>query len=306
MTQEIIYVGATANDGQGDPLRTAFTKTNNNFSQLFTASSDGYSDIHNGNSNVSVIANGNITMSTSGTSNVMVVSNTIVRITGDLSVTGNASLTGNILADRILNGNTTIGIPVINSNVVITIGATSNVAVFATTGTYVKGLVSVNSANSAGAVIVNAGGNAVGNIGSSTGYFNRVWAASTAAIYSDLAEVYAADAYYEPGTVVSFGGTNEVTLSQIVSDQRVAGVISTNPSYIMNNGLTADHRAVVALTGRVPTSVTGMVTKGDMMISAGNGCARACASPAMGTVIGKALQNFNGENGVIEIVVGRM
>jgi hypothetical protein len=62
----------------------------------------------------------------------------------------------------------------------------------------------------------------------------------------------------------------------------------------------------VALTGRVLTLVHGPVVKGDMMISAGNGYARACATPAIGTVIGKALENFNGENGKIEIAVGRM
>jgi hypothetical protein len=35
MTQEIINIGAQANDGEGDPLRTAFAKINNNFTQLF-------------------------------------------------------------------------------------------------------------------------------------------------------------------------------------------------------------------------------------------------------------------------------
>jgi hypothetical protein len=35
MTQQIISTGAVANDGEGDPLRTAFTKTNNNFTELY-------------------------------------------------------------------------------------------------------------------------------------------------------------------------------------------------------------------------------------------------------------------------------
>jgi len=146
----------------------------------------------------------------------------------------------------------------------------------------------------------------VGNIGSTSTYFNNIFAQATTALYADLAEVYEADADYEPGTVVSFGGTKEVTVSATEGDPTVAGVISANPSYLMNNGLTADHRAIVALTGRVHTSVTGAVTKGAMMISAGNGHARASAAPAMGTVIGKALENFDGESGIIEIVVGRM
>jgi hypothetical protein len=92
----------------------------------------------------------------------------------------------------------------------------------------------------------------------------------------------------------------------VAGDPRVAGVISENPSYLMNSGLQAEYRAAVALTGRVPTLVIGPVAKGDMMISAGNGRARASATPAMGTVIGKALVNFDGDLGTIEIVVGRL
>ena len=154
--------------------------------------------------------------------------------------------------------------------------------------------------------IVNGAGNAVGNIGSSSTYFNQVFAQATTALYADLAEVYSADAEYAPGTVVSFGGDQEVTKSTTPGDTRVAGVISENPSYLMNSGLQAEHRAAVALTGRVPTLVIGPVAKGDMMVSAGNGWAQACVTPAMGTVIGKALTNFNGDSGIIEIVVGRM
>jgi hypothetical protein len=73
----------------------------------------------------------------------------------------------------------------------------------------------------------------------------------------------------------------------------------------MNAGLEADYVATVALTGRVPTRVTGTVRKGDLMVSAGNGVARAEADPRVGTVIGKALENHEGTEGVIEVVVGR-
>jgi hypothetical protein len=74
----------------------------------------------------------------------------------------------------------------------------------------------------------------------------------------------------------------------------------------MNSGLQAEHRVAVALTGRVPTSVVGTVTKGDMMVATGHGQARAEANPILGTVIGKALEDFNGTEGMIEIVVGRL
>ena len=147
--------------------------------------------------------------------------------------------------------------------------------------------------------------NAVANIGSATLSYNTIFAKATSAQYADLAEKYTADAEYAPGTVVMFGGTAEVTLCVNDGCSRVAGVISTNPSYRMNDGLVSAHTAMVALTGRVPTSVTGTVRKGDMMVSAGDGTARAEANPAVGTVIGKALADSEGD-AVIEVVVGRV
>jgi hypothetical protein len=161
------------------------------------------------------------------------------------------------------------------------------------------GLVSLSS-------ITKTGSNGVGNIGSAASAFDTIFAKATSAQYADLAEMYCADADYAPGTVLSFGGSQEVTISSIASDARVAGVVSTNPAYIMNSTLDCDCAVALALTGRVPTLVTGRVHKGDMMVSAGNGHAQACATPAMGTVIGKALENFDGESGTIEIVVGRI
>ena len=154
--------------------------------------------------------------------------------------------------------------------------------------------------------IVNANANGVGNIGSSTTYFNTVFAKATSAQYADLAEMYEADQIIEPGTVVSFGGVKEVTVCVEDGSRRVAGVVSTNPSYIMNAGLTGDNVVAVALTGRVPTKVTGTVRKGDMLVAAGCGRARAEDNPATGQVIGKALADFDGAEGVIEVVVGRL
>ena len=129
---------------------------------------------------------------------------------------------------------------------------------------------------------------------------------STQAKYADLSENYVADADYEPGTVLDFGGNGEVTLSTQSNSVRVAGIVSTNPAYLMNSHLDATHVVALALSGRVPTKVTGTIRKGDMMVSDGQGRACACATPAMGTVIGKALQDFDGESGTVEIVVGRL
>ena len=86
----------------------------------------------------------------------------------------------------------------------------------------------------------------------------------------------------------------------------MAGVVSTNPAHLMNSMLKSNHAVAVALQGRVPTLVTGTVRKGDMMVTAANGFAQASAVPIMGTVIGKALENFDGVSGTIEIVVGRV
>jgi hypothetical protein len=35
MTQQVINVGTVANDGTGDPLRTAFIKVNANFAEVY-------------------------------------------------------------------------------------------------------------------------------------------------------------------------------------------------------------------------------------------------------------------------------
>jgi hypothetical protein len=186
-------------------------------------------------------------------------------------------------------------------------GATSSItgATVSVTGNITGGNLSVGTGTITGGNIVNSNANGVGNIGSATTYFNTVFAKATSAQYADLAEKYVADAAYAPGTVLVFGGTAEVTVNAVDADRRVAGVVSTNPSYTMNSGLEAEHVATVALTGRVPTLVVGPVHKGDLMVSAGLGRARAEADPRVGTVIGKALEDFDGAEGTIEVVVGR-
>jgi hypothetical protein len=101
-----------------------------------------------------------------------------------------------------------------------------------------------------------------------------------------------------------FGGDKEVTLAED-GTSKVAGVVSTNPAYVMNSTCPGLLTAV-ALQGRVPCKVRGKISKGDMLISGGNGFARPNQFPSMGTVIGKALENFDGYEGVIEVAVGRL
>ena len=128
---------------------------------------------------------------------------------------------------------------------------------------------------------------------------------ATTATYADLAENYRADQEYEVGTVLSFGGSWEVTQSNKKVDTRIAGVVSTAPAYLMNADQQGEFVTPVALMGRVPCKVQGAVRKGDMLVSAGNGRARVVDTPLMGSVIGKALADSDGDN-IIEVVVGKL
>jgi hypothetical protein len=135
---------------------------------------------------------------------------------------------------------------------------------------------------------------------------------ASAAVYGDLAERYTSDSNYLPGTVVSFGGEEEITESTNAIDRRVAGIVSTDPAYLMNSTLEGDNTTTLALSGRVPCKVTGVTSKGDLMVTSDiAGHAKAWIpwgdyiDPPMGTVIGKALENKTDEGlGVIEVVVG--
>jgi hypothetical protein len=148
------------------------------------------------------------------------------------------------------------------------------------------------------------------NIGLPTRTFGYVYSdffvgVATSAQYADLAENYLADSEYAPGTVLEFGGEFEVTVAAD-GTRKVAGVVSTNPAYLMNSDLVGKHVVSLALQGRVPVKVRGKIKKGDFLVSGGNGYARPDQNPILGSIIGKALQDFEGTDGVIEVVVGRI
>ena len=122
--------------------------------------------------------------------------------------------------------------------------------------------------------------------------------------------MYCADAPYTPGTIVEFGGPTEVTMTNESHSTRVAGIISTNPSYLMNSTIDCENAVAVALTGRVPCKVVGSIRKGDRLVSSGlhPGVATILDSQQYqpGCIIGKALENYQStEVGVIEVAVGR-
>ena len=174
------------------------------------------------------------------------------------------------------------------------------------TGNVTSGNIYANSgtvgAASVLAPVLTTGANTIP--GSITGNWTLTAGSRMEATYADLAEYYEADQSYEPGTVLMFGGEKEVTIADD-GTSKVAGVVSTNPAYVMNSTCPGLLTAI-ALQGRVPCKVRGKISKGDMLISGGNGFARPNQFPSMGTVIGKALQDFDGYEGIIEVAVGRL
>ena len=143
--------------------------------------------------------------------------------------------------------------------------------------------------------------------GTIQGNWSLVGASKLQATYADLAEYYEGDQDYEPGTVLVFGGDKEVTTTDQINDTRSAGVVTTNPAYVMNAEQTGI-RVCIALAGRVPVKVVGRVKKGDMLTtSATPGYAVRASTPTLGAIIGKALEDKDyGEAGVIQVAVGRV
>ena len=157
--------------------------------------------------------------------------------------------------------------------------------------------------------IIKTGSNGVGNIGSSTSTFNTIFAKATSAQYADLAEMYVSDADYAPGTVVEFGGEYEITISTHSHSTAVAGIVSTNPSYLMNSTQAGEHVLPIALTGRVPCQVLGPVRKGDVLVASSTpGVAqRIGMNWQPGCVVGKSMEVIDtAEIQTIEVAVGRL
>jgi hypothetical protein len=176
-------------------------------------------------------------------------------------------------------------------------GGATTTALFINGSTSTVGILGLTNLNSTG----------VGNLGSSSSYFNTVFATATTALYADVAERFEADELLSPGTVVELGGEKEITRSLLELSDTVFGVISTRPAYTMNGGAGDDEtHPKVAMTGRVPVQVIGNINKGDRLVSAGNGLARA-ARPGEANafnVIGRALESkHNDGKHVIEAIV---
>ena len=247
------------------------------------------------------IAGGNVIAS----ANISAVGN----ISGSFFLGNGSQLTGisaAVSVSKIESGLSNVQIASANANITMAVSSTANVVVVSQTGITTSGVLTINS-GAAATAIVNGAGNAVGNIGSSTSYFNRIFAVATSALYADVAERFESDEALDPGTVVELGGAKEITRSRIELSENVFGVISTRPAFTMNGGAGEDNtHPAVAMTGRVPVNVTGIINKGDRLVSAGNGIARA-AKPGEATafnVIGRALvSKLTNGPGTVEAIV---
>jgi hypothetical protein len=181
-----------------------------------------------------------------------------------------------------------------------------------TTDGYVTGAWHLNAGSSLDTVLgtlkstsITTGADTTG--GTIQGTWTLVGASKLQATYADLAEYYEGDQEYEPGTVLVFGGDKEVTTTGEMNDTRSAGVVTTNPAYVMNDAQTGI-RVCIALAGRVPCKVVGRVKKGDMLTTSSTpGYAVKATDPKLGSIIGKALEDKdNGEAGVIQVAIGRV
>ena len=243
-------------------------------------------------------------------SNVSAIGN----VAGTYFIGNGSQLTGissAVSVSKIESGLSNVQIASANANITMAVSTTANVVVVSQNGLSITAqsanATSPGTSGLSTAYIEHLGSNAVGNIGSSASYFNRIFATATTALYADVAERFESDELLDPGTVVELGGAKEITRSRLELSENVFGVISTKPAFTMNGGAGEDDtHPAVAITGRVPVNVTGIITKGDRLVSAGNGIARA-AQPGEATafnVIGRALvSKLTDDLGTVEAIV---
>jgi hypothetical protein len=295
-TGYLVYAGATAGNANTGIISGGATLGTMQVGQMLisnasatTANATGALQVGGGISaggNLWIVGNatvGNISTTIGSFSNTNISGSETIG--GALTVTGKgtaASLQVNTFATigttLVTSGNTTVnGLAVNNS---VTIGTTLGIS-----GATTAAAITSNANITASALTVNNSvtiGSTLGlggqlnsqnivpttantyTLGSSASWYSTVYATAMQSNYADLAEKYLADNNYLPGTVVIFGGAQEITTTTSFADTRVAGVISTDPAYLMNSESTG---LPVALRGKVLVNVVGQVSKGDPLVT---------------------------------------
>jgi hypothetical protein len=244
------------------------------------------------------IADANVTTANIGTLGTRVIT------------TGSQSTTGNLTGAWTVNGASSGNALIVTGGNIATIGIRTdnyyyaNGSPFNPAGTYnngnvfdyltgsnavtrFTGAISVSSATTA-----NLTTGAAATAGQITGNWTLTSGSRLTATYADLAERFEADAYYDAGTVVELGGEKEIRSVQYELSEDVFGVVSDTAAYLMNGAAGTDEtHPPIAVSGRVQVKVTGIIKKGQRLVSAGNGIARA-ALPSEATAfntIGRSL-----------------
>ena len=278
---------------------TAYTITSN-ATNLNTASTTVFRD-SSGNFSAGTITaalSGNATTATAwATGRTITLTGDVTGVSAAFDGSGNLSFATTIAANSVALGTDTTG-SYVEQATTSGNGISGSVNSEAGTFTVTSNATNVNTASTI--VFRDASGNFSAGVMTGT---------ATAARYADLAERYAADREYLVGTVVVFGGDNEITTTNIKMDTAVAGVISANPAFRMNCEAGEDStHPYVALAGRVPCRVAGKIKKGNIMVTSGiPGVAVAAVGDIkVGSMIGKALEDYDSDHiGTIEVAVGR-
>ncbi len=341
----IKYVGtATNSDALGSISSTNYARTDiaTTFANTISVNNNSGLTVGTGN-NFTVGVSGNVTQLTNNIQNANLViranigsgivtaltvngsdgSTTIANLitsgafntSGYIATTSADQATSNVTgAVRVTNGGVGVNGNVFTSNSFVALGnvvvsrearATGNIS---TSGYLIISNSDAATSNVTGALRISGGmslGGAIFAAGNINGaYFNGV---AINALYADLAERFEADAHYEPGTVLTMGGAAEVTIATEELSEDVFGVVSTRAAYLMNSQAgTNETHPPVAVSGRVPVKVVGSIKKGQRLVSAGRGLARAAnkeeITPFNG--IGRALENKadDGEGTIYAIV----
>jgi hypothetical protein len=263
--------------------------------------------------NISVSANANIATGNITTGNISTLNTTVISAGANTTA---GTLTGTWTANGGGSGNSLI---VTNGNIVASTGIKTDNYYYANgspisfAGTYNNSNVAAYLPTFGGniltvqtqATVITTGANTTS--GTITGNWTLSSGSRLQSTYADLAERFEADTYYDAGTVVELGGDKEITAVQYELSDDVFGVVSATAGYIMNGAAGSDEtHPPIAVGGRVQVKVTGKVKKGQRLVSAGNGVARA-AKPGEATafnIIGRALEHkTTDELGAVEAFV---
>lgn len=272
-----------------------------NIANLVTSNITANADTGNGQfSGNWTVASGNFTVSSGDLS----VGNNITAVGtitggaivtgGDITVAGNSSVTGNSLISGNLSVTGNISAKGATTQIQYNNSGNLDGSVGLTWAASGQRL-SIPNATVAGTLtttLITTG--APSTPGSLTGTWTLTTGSRLNATYADLAERFAADDVYDAGTVVELGGSNEITIVKSDLSDKVFGVVSDTAGHIMNSMAGDDStHPPIAMSGRVKVKAKGLISKGDRLVSAGNGIARSAANNEATSfnVIGRALEN---------------